>query len=69
VSVPTKSSKTGVEDSILPPGQRDDSGFWYPSGYSDAGTLVRPRQRRRKNGSAEMERSAPERTGTGNRGH
>ncbi len=54
VSVPTKSTESGVEESVLPAGQRDDSGFWYPSGYSDPSTLVRPR-RRRKTESAEAE--------------
>jgi len=34
------------EDTVLPPGQRDTSGFWYPEGYSDPKTLVRRRSRR-----------------------
>jgi hypothetical protein len=39
--------KPGKEDeSVLPPGQRDRSGFWYPEGYADPATLVRRRPRR-----------------------
>lgn len=47
LSVPTKSTEAGVEESVLPPGQRDGSGFWYPAGYNDPKTLVRPRRRRK----------------------
>ncbi|HKQ98590.1 MAG TPA: hypothetical protein VJV75_12005 [Candidatus Polarisedimenticolia bacterium] len=31
---------------MLPPGQRDRSGFWMPEGYEDPRTLVRRRRRR-----------------------
>lgn len=34
------------EDTVLPPGQRDPSGFWYPMGYRDPKSLVRRRGRR-----------------------
>jgi hypothetical protein len=34
------------QESVLPPGQRDRSGFWYPAGYADPHTLVRRRSRR-----------------------
>jgi hypothetical protein len=34
------------QESVLPPGQRDRSGFWYPAGYEDPQTLVRRRPRR-----------------------
>ena len=34
------------DESVLPPGQRDRTGFWYPAGYADPGTLVRRRPRR-----------------------
>jgi|KBSSwiStaDraftv2_1062776.scaffolds.fasta_scaffold997029_2 hypothetical protein len=33
-------------ESVLPPGQRDRTGFWYPAGYADPQTLVRRRPRR-----------------------
>ena len=39
------------QESVLPPGQRDRSGFWYPAGYADPQTLVR-RRPRRGNGAA-----------------
>lgn len=44
---PTKSTEAGNEDTVLPPGQRDSTGFWSPEGCSDPKTLVRPRRRRR----------------------
>ncbi|HEV8198857.1 MAG TPA: hypothetical protein VGS03_02435 [Candidatus Polarisedimenticolia bacterium] len=34
------------QESVLPPGQRDRTGFWYPAGYADPQTLVRRRPRR-----------------------
>ena len=34
------------DESVLPPGQRDRTGFWYPEGYADPATLVRRRPRR-----------------------
>jgi len=33
------------EDSVLPPGQRDRSGFWYPKGYLDPRSLIRRKRR------------------------
>ena len=33
-------------ESVLPPGQRDRTGFWYPAGYEDPATMVRRRPRR-----------------------
>jgi hypothetical protein len=35
-----------LDESVLPPGQRDRSGFWMPAGYDDPTTLVRRRRRR-----------------------
>jgi len=32
-------------DSVLPPGRRDRSGFWYPLGCTDLRTLVKRRAR------------------------
>jgi hypothetical protein len=55
LSVPTKSTEAVVEDSVLPPGQRDRSGFWYPAGYSDPRKLVRPRRRHHKDETAATE--------------
>ncbi|HYV19506.1 MAG TPA: hypothetical protein VFC25_10825 [Verrucomicrobiae bacterium] len=34
------------QETVLPPGQRDRTGFWYPAGYADPQTLVRRRPRR-----------------------
>ena len=36
------------DDSVLPPGRRDTSGFWYPLHCDDPRTLVRRRTRRVK---------------------
>ena len=69
VSVPTKSTESGVEESVLPPGQRDDSGFWYPSGYNDPSMLVRPRRRRRNPEPAEAETTPSDDNGAGNSDH
>jgi len=33
-------------DQVLPPGRRDDSGFWIPEGYEDPISLFSPHQRR-----------------------
>jgi hypothetical protein len=42
-----RDAKDGKDvESVLPPGQRDRTGFWYPAGYSDPQTLVRRRPRR-----------------------
>jgi hypothetical protein len=46
VSVRLRIVAPDEEDTILPPGQRDLSGFWYPIGYSDPKSLVRRRMRR-----------------------
>jgi hypothetical protein len=69
LSVPTRSEESGVEDSVLPPGQRDETGFWYPTGYSDPRTLVRPRRRRRKNDTEGPENKPAGETGSGRPGH
>ncbi len=63
MSVPTKSTEAGVEESVLPPGQRDDTGFWYPAGYSEPRMLVRPRRRRLKNGAANARKTTPDTSG------
>jgi hypothetical protein len=33
-------------DQVLPPGRRDDSGFWIPEGYDEPEALFSPHQRR-----------------------
>lgn len=38
----------GHELTVLPPGQRDTSGFWFPHGYSDPRLLIRRRGKRTK---------------------
>jgi len=43
VPVRTKSPEPVAEGSVLPPGQRDRSGFWFPLGYEDPRTMVRRR--------------------------
>jgi hypothetical protein len=63
VSVPTKSTEANVEETVLPPGQRDGSGFWSPAGYSDPKTLVRTRRRRLKNEAADAEKTTPDTSG------
>jgi hypothetical protein len=35
------------DDSVLPPGRRDSSGFWFPLHCADPRTLVRRRRARR----------------------
>lgn len=51
-----------TDDSVLPPGQRDRSGFWMPEGYEDPRTLVRRRRRvgvgRARGGADEQEPAA-----------
>lgn len=69
MSAPTRSTESGVEESVLPPGKRDDSGFWYPSGYSDPSTLVRPRRRRRKIEPPDADNMPSDNNGAGSRGH
>ncbi|HET8946407.1 MAG TPA: hypothetical protein VFQ07_05450 [Candidatus Polarisedimenticolia bacterium] len=45
--IDAKDAKDGKDqESVLPPGQRDRTGFWYPAGYADPQTLVRRRPRR-----------------------
>jgi hypothetical protein len=34
------------EESCLPPGQRDTSGFWFPEGYGKPGEIFTPEQRK-----------------------
>ena len=36
---------SAAEDSVLPPGKRDASGFWYPASCSDPMELFTPYQR------------------------
>ena len=38
----------GHGPTILPPGQRDTSGFWFPNGYRDPRSLIRRRGKRTK---------------------
>ena len=62
VSRRLKESSPETDESVLPPGQRDRSGFWMPVGYEDPRTLVRRRRRRtgvsRALGSDEQEPAA-----------
>jgi len=44
VILPRGSSEDVV--SPLPEGRRDDSGFWYPTGYDQPGDIFTPQQRR-----------------------
>jgi hypothetical protein len=46
VAARTQEKPVRDDESVLPPGQRDRTGFWYPAGYADPGTLVRRRPRR-----------------------
>lgn len=41
-----KNPEPVADETVLPPGQRDRSGFWFPAGYDDPRTLVRRRLRR-----------------------
>jgi len=43
---PKETADPGQDDSVLPPGWRDGTGFWLPLGYDDPGTLVRRRRTR-----------------------
>src|SRR5947209_7616244 len=36
---------SGTDESTLPPGQRDSSGFWFPAGYSGPAEIFTPLQR------------------------
>ncbi|HZN02663.1 MAG TPA: hypothetical protein VFD06_03645 [Candidatus Polarisedimenticolia bacterium] len=45
------------QESVLPPGQRDRTGFWYPAGYEDPATMVRRRPRRHAEIAGEAESS------------
>ena len=38
----------GHGPTLLPPGQRDTSGFWFPSGYTEPRSLIRRRGKRTK---------------------
>ena len=62
VSFSTKSANPGDEEPLLPPGQRDGSGFWIPAGYNDPRTLVRRRSRRQRQ-DAPGQRDGGESTG------
>jgi hypothetical protein len=46
-----------VDESVLPPGQRDLSGFWLPQGHENGRSLVR---RRRSRGARDNRRQVPE---------
>ena len=46
MSVRAKTAEPVGDDSVLPPGQRDGSGFWLPQGCDDPRDLVRRRGRR-----------------------
>ena len=46
MSARAKPALPDPDESVLPPGQRDRSGFWLPVGYDDPRTLVRRRRRR-----------------------
>jgi hypothetical protein len=37
---------SGESELCLPPGQRDDSGFWFPAGYDKPADIFTPAQRR-----------------------
>jgi hypothetical protein len=45
LSAQPKEADPGQDDSVLPPGWRDRTGFWLPLGYEDPRTLVRRRRR------------------------
>ena len=51
VPVRSKNAQPAPEETVLPPGQRDRTGFWVPSGYDDPRTLVNRRVRRTRLGS------------------
>lgn len=46
MSARTKDRERSDDESVLPPGQRDRTGFWFPAGYADPSTLARRRSRR-----------------------
>ena len=46
VSVRGKNGDQG-DESVLPPGQRDRTGFWLPQGHENPSSLVRRRRARR----------------------
>jgi hypothetical protein len=46
-----------VDDSVLPPGQRDRTGFWLPQGHENPSSLVR---RRRSRAAGDTGRQEPE---------
>jgi hypothetical protein len=46
-----------VDESVLPPGQRDRSGFWLPQGHENPSSLVR---RRRSRAAVDARRQEPE---------
>jgi hypothetical protein len=45
VSARTKDRDRSDDESVLPPGQRDPSGFWFPAAYADPSTMARRRRR------------------------
>jgi hypothetical protein len=60
VSVRSKNAQPVPEETVLPPGQRDRTGFWVPSGYDDPRTLVNRRVRRTRRGSGAVDDDAAE---------
>jgi hypothetical protein len=55
VSVRSKNAQPAPEETVLPPGQRDRTGFWVPSGYDDPRTLVNRRVRRTRRGTGALD--------------
>jgi len=43
---PRPPSDDTADDAVLPPGRRDNDGFWIPHGYDDPAALFSPHQRR-----------------------
>jgi hypothetical protein len=42
---------------VLPPGQRDRDGFWFPAGREDPADLFTPQQRRAQERQRELHRT------------
>ena len=60
VPVRNKSAEPVAEESVLPPGKRDRSGFWFPLGYDDPQMLIR-----RSTRLTRSRRQPPEENGDG----
>lgn len=59
---PAPSSKppptpAGEDDDVLPPGQRDGDGFWFPAGHEAPADLFTPQQRRAQERQRALHRS------------